>query len=141
MSGKFITKITAILFAAIAAFALVSKTRASAFSAYDGEKEVYLARGSFSESVISAREKGFSAALLRKKGEACFIKNAKREDIAKDFAAEFVFSEESAEETSYYYYSEKLPYTENDCGKKVNLQISERGNGVKAGTPLIYGSF
>lgn len=138
---KLVTKTAAILFAAIAAFALLSKTRASAFSAYEGEKEVYLAHGSFSEKTVRADERGFSAAFFRKKGEACTFKNADRKKIVGDFSAAFVFLEESAGVTSYYYYSERLPYSVTVGGRKVNLQISERDGRIKAGTPLIYGSF
>ena len=134
-------KIAAILSVIIVAVILLGKTRISAFGAYEGEKEVYLSFGSFSEKIKKEGDNDFIFALLRKKGEACSVKNADRKKIENDFSALLVFEEQTEEVKSYYYYSEKLPCCVILSGKRVNLQITERGKELKAGTPMIYGSF
>lgn len=116
------------------------------FADYDGVREFYSENGSFTEGITREKDCNEKRTLRKitlrgKKGEGIFTSVKEAEKIIADFDAELVFAEELCGGENFYYYSKKLPFSASISGKTVNLQIYRRGESVKAGTPLIYGSF
>lgn len=111
------------------------------FADYEGEREFYSENGSFTEGIFREKNCNEKRTLRGKKGEGIFTSVYEAEKIIADFDAKLVFSEKLCGGENFYYYSKKLPFSVALSGKTVNLQIYRRGESVKAGTPLIYGSF
>ena len=89
---------------------------------------------------VNEREYRFS---FNRTGESCeiFTDEISVDKILEDFSAKVVFIEETAEQTSYYAYSDKIKYLKILDGKRVNLHISTSNEKIKIGSPIIFGSF
>ena len=136
-----IKKILIVALSAVFLF-LAAKTGAkSFFSDYEGIKEIYFENGSFTEGIAGENDSETLRAIRGKKGEGIFTTEDCAQRMITDFNAELVFEEEICGGKNFYYYSEKLPFSAKIKGKTVNLQIYCRGKAVKAGIPVIYGSF
>ena len=109
------------------------------FKAYADEYEIYLSAGSFGDNIVRTTKKNLGA-FNAVKGESCEIV-VSYEQVLKDFSATHLFSEETAEGTSYYAYSPKIRYRTYINGTAVNIQYFSDGERQIVGTPMIFGSF
>jgi len=112
------------------------------FYKYSDRIELYEESGSFGNFSL------YDGGLIKKKdikGESCYLYGVSYEKILKDFSAKHVFSEETLAGESFYAFSPYIPYRVNLNGKIVNLQYfsykEEKGEKVKIGTPMIFGSY
>ena len=109
------------------------------FKSYASEYELYLTAGSFGDNIAYATDKDFKD-YTKIKGESCFVA-VSYEQVLKDFAATHIYSEETAEGTSYYAYSPRIKYKVCIDGEAVNIHYFAGKTHVKLGTPIIFGSF
>ena len=132
----------AILIAAITfglCFYSLYAAKSPVFKAYAAEYEIYLSAGSFGDNIITTKDLTLSA-FPKVKGESCRV-DVSYERLIKDFSATHLFTENTAEGTSFYAYSPKIRYKTYINGKAVNLHYYSDGERKIVGTPIIYGSF
>lgn len=109
------------------------------FKAYAEEYEIYLSSGSFGDNIVKTAEKNLGV-FPKIKGESCEIAVSYGQ-VLEDFSATHLFSEETADGTSYYAYSPKIKYKTYINGKAVNIQYFSGETHNVVGTPMIFGSF
>ena len=109
------------------------------FKSYARDYELYLSAGSFGDNIEYATGETFGR-YKNLKGESCTVK-VSYEKVLEDFAATHLFSETTAEGTSYYAYSPKIKYVAYVNGRAVNLHYFAGKTQNKLGAPLIYGGF
>ena len=104
--------------------------------------EVYLTSFSSEKSIAQVDENAFKFALGVKGESICLDKNGfNLDEFLSQVGARLVFSEQLSSVTCYYAYSPKIKYQKTLNGKRVNLQVVQKESFVKAGAPLIFGSF
>lgn len=109
------------------------------FKGYAKEYELYFTAGSFGDNIACATAENFKD-YMEIKGESCFVA-VSYEQVLKDFAATHIYSEETAEGTSYYAYSPRIKYKVYINGRVVNIHYFDGKTYIKLGTPIIFGSF
>ena len=102
--------------------------------------EMYLADGSFFSPV--KLEKG-DLIFGKICGESYILdgNNFNKDELFCLLKAKQIFTEEIDGGISVYGFSKKIRYSKNIKGNKVNVQLFIKGDFVKVGFPLIYGSF
>ncbi len=73
-------------------------------------------------------------------GESAEYADTDIEGYLQKFGGRVLFCETAGDSINYYC-SAKLPYSVQIKGQTVNLQICVRENGVKLGTPIIFGGY
>ena len=61
-------------------------------------------------------------------------------DFLKKVNGEIIFTETLSDSVNYYCKAD-LPYSVNLYGEQINLHICVRENGIKVGSPIIFGGF
>lgn len=106
------------------------------FTGFTKNSEVY--GGVYSSSCLIL-DGDFS---LFKTGEGGVLREGvTKKEVMERFNARLVFIEEVEGVVNYYCYSDKIKCSLAIKGEKINLHFAERGNVVKVGTPIIFGSF
>ena len=138
---NFIKVITCIL-SVITVFGVYFCTQTPLFYGYSDTFEISTLSSSSKAIFQNVNESQYRFSFNRT-GESCeiFTGEINVDKILADFSAEIVFIEETAEQTSYYAYSDKIKYLKILDGKKVNLHISTSSEKIKIGSPIIFGSF
>ena len=135
-------KISLILVCVITLIGVTFSSRRPVFINYSTDFELYLNSSSSMAKIINVDYKNFYL-YNNVYGESVVIdvESFKLKDFLKDFNACVVFTESIQDGVSYYAYSPKIKYQKVVNGKRVNLQIVQKQNMIKAGSPLIFGSF
>ena len=132
----------AILIAAITfglCFYAIYSYKPPVFKAYAEEYDIYLSSGSFGDNIVKTAEQNLGI-FPRIKGESCEI-TVSYGQVLEDFSATHLFSETTADGTSYYAYSPKIKYKVYINGKAVNIHYFSGVTHNVVGTPMIFGSF
>lgn len=108
---------------------------------FNGHFEVYRFSSSSNAIIISIRKEDMKY-ILNKTGEGCFLtENIEVDEILSMLSAKVVFTENTENGTSYYAYCGNIKMSKIINNKQINVQIHKSEQGIKIGTPLIYGSF
>lgn len=109
----------------------------------DGENHMFIC-GTSSADCVEVKP------LINAEAERLFLKNVCGESAEypdfdmqsylKKVGGKILFCERT-EDSVNYYCSAKLPYSVQLKGQTVNLQICVRENGIKLGTPIIFGGY
>ena len=126
----------------ITVFAVYFCTQTPLFYGYGDTFEISTLSSSSNAIFYNVNESQYRFSFNRT-GESCeiFTEEISVDKILADFSAKIVFIEETAQQTSYYAYSDKIKYLKILDGKKVNLHISTSNEKTKIGSPIIFGSF
>lgn len=104
--------------------------------------EIYLENYSSSSSIVMLNDINTYKTLSNISGESCRVRgHVTKEDIISRFNAQLVLVEKHEGGTSYYAYAKTIKYIATVGGKKVNLHVFVEKNGIKVGSPIIFGSF
>ena len=133
----YLKEVGIVLLAAVCALFAFVMTRLPVFARGEGYEVYYTAsssgqavRGSFFEKLKSVTA-----------GESVRYAGNKVAEIATDFRAELLFTEEACGVENYYFYSPELGGAVMINGNPVNLHIAYGGEQTAVGTPLIFGGF
>ena len=139
---KKIIKSLVCLISVATVFGIYACSQQPLFYGYANTFEISTLSYSSNASFYTVEEREYRFTFNRT-GESCEIFTLGRnvQEILSDFSAKTVFIEETAEQTSYYAYSDKIQYLKIINGKKVNLHISVSSEKIKMGSPVIFGSF
>jgi len=74
-------------------------------------------------------------------GMSFYLEEGEALSLIEELNCKVVLAEKIEEGVSLYMFSEKIPLYKNINGKKVNVHIFYSESYIKAGIPLIYGSF
>ncbi len=138
------TKLIYALFCAVTVFctAFTLFFQPLALSSYGEAITVYTKSASSNAEIITTKP---SSVLFFNdvRGESVVVDsnrfNAKQ--ILDSYGATVRFSEVVDGVTSYYAYTDKLPYSQNICGYTVNLHVAVCGERTVIGTPIIFGGY
>lgn len=134
---NFFTVLACLIISTYAVF--ISKT--PIFDGYSNTCEVYFSSASDGNLLNGVTRKDFFS-LNNVKGQAFFVeKNFDVQSFLKKYNAQILFGEEIDGGISYYCYSKLIPYSATVKHKRVNIQIYRKNDGVKVGSPIIFGSF
>ena len=117
-------------------------TRTPVFIKYSNDFELYINSRSSMAKIINVDYMNFYF-YKNVYGESVEINadSFNLQDFLDDFNATVLFTEKIQGGVSYYAYSPKIKYQKTLNGKRVNLQVVQKESFVKAGAPLIFGSF
>ena len=117
-------------------------TRTPVFIKYSNDFELYINSRSSMAKIINVDYMNFYFC-KNVYGESVEINadSFNLQDFLDDFNATVLFTEKIQGGVSYYAYSPKIKYQKTLNGKRVNLQVVQKESFVKAGAPLIFGSF
>ena len=104
--------------------------------------EIYLENYSSSADIVTLSDINTYKALSNISGESCRVGgHVTINDIFNRFNAQLVLVENHEGGTSYYAYAQIIKYKATLQGKTVNLHVFVGENGIKVGSPIIFGSF
>lgn len=108
---------------------------------FNGQFEVYNFSSSSNATITSTKKEDMKY-ILNKTGEGCFLsENIEINEILSMLSASVVFTESTENGTSYYAYCSNIKMGKMINNRKINVQIHISEQGIKIGTPIIYGSF
>ena len=107
-----------------------------------GSYEIYLENYSSSADIVMLNDISTYKTLSNISGESCRVRgHVTKEEILNSFNARLVFEENHANGTSYYAYAQTIKYRTIVRGENINLHVFVGENGIKVGSPIIFGSF
>ena len=135
-------KIITTVLSVICCFFLCLSVAKPVFSDYADSFELYLHECSSNASIVFVSKSDYPF-ISDIKGESCKLLKSEFEieKFLNEFSATVHFTEVIDEGTAYYAYSEKIRYSAEVKGQRINLHIFIAKESVTVGSPLIYGSF
>ncbi|MBE5737027.1 MAG: hypothetical protein E7348_01350 [Clostridiales bacterium] len=135
-------KVCVIFSAVILVLGLYLNNKTPVFSGLANTFEVHLTDYSDTRAQLTLKQSEF-VFLSGVKGESCVIeiKDFDLQRYLEEMNASVIFTHEFLDSKNYYAYSPKIKYCKMIDGKMINLQVCVKKDGVKLGSPIIYGSF
>lgn len=108
----------------------------------DGKNyEFYCGDSSKNCKVVTSENPALDKLLLKEVcGESCGYDTIELESFLKNYGGKVVFKEELSDSVNYYCTAD-LPYSVTLRGYEINLHICVRKDGVKVGSPIIFGGY